>query len=183
MEPMYPVGPSSGPTASRTSQRTIVQKKGKQAKQRGLKESLLGTADRPTHINSPVAGQRFFMAKPVYGFRPECAWPGVMFQVFLQGTYVATWQKQKQLEFWIVFDNQRRKAAFFEVDSDVSLPDIGTKRYILQCLVPEVVWREGNSCPVNLTVHGDGGKMIASGLLIGQFQWKPNGIPQPLCAN
>jgi hypothetical protein len=172
-----------GPSVGTTTPRTIAPKNRKQGKHGGPKESLLGAADRPTHINSPVADQRFLMAKPIYGFRPESAWPGVMFQVFLQGPYVATWQKQKLLEFWIVFGSQRRKAAFFERDSDVNLPDIGTKRYILQCLVPEAVSGNGNSCPVNLTVHGDGGKMIASGLLIGQFQYRPCGNPQPLCAN
>lgn len=172
--------PPPGPSIGTTTPQIIAPKNRKQVKHVGPKESLLGTADRPTHINSPVADRRFLMAKPIYGFRPESAWGGVMFQVFLQGHHVAIWQKQKLLEFWIVFGNQRRKAAFFESDSDVDLPDIGTKRYILQCLVPEAVCSNGSSCPVNLTVHGDGGKMVASGLLIGPFQYRPCGIPQPL---
>ena len=112
------------------------------------------------------------MSDVVYGFRPESAWPGVLFQVFLKGN--PFWQKQKELAYWLSFGGASVKAVFYEMDSTVSWPDIGTKRYVLQCLVPEAI-KEGPKIPVNLNVHGPGGKTLAQALFLGLFEYKESG--------
>jgi hypothetical protein len=114
------------------------------------------------------------MSDIIYGFRPETGWSGVLFQAFLQGPFVELWKKQKDMEYWISFEGQAAKAVFYDMESSISLPDIGTKRYILQCIVPGID-RQG-PVPVTLGVYGAGGKTVASALLIGFFQCRPNGM-------
>jgi hypothetical protein len=122
--------------------------------------------------------QDFPMCKPVYGFRPEFGWAGVLFQVFLQGPFLSVWQKEKELQYWISFGSQSMKAAYFEFRSEVVLPEIANKRYILQCVVPPKDSRDGDSFPVNLKVIGTGGKTVAQDLFMGIFHYKLNGIGQ-----
>jgi uncharacterized protein YigE (DUF2233 family) len=115
------------------------------------------------------------MTSVVYGFRPESGWPGVLFQVFLQGTFISTWQQQKELCFWIHFKGQGVPATFHELESDISLPEVGNRRYVLQCIVPPCQYHQ-DCCPVTLSVHHIGEKSIADGLFVGNFQYRPNGI-------
>jgi hypothetical protein len=58
------------------------------------------------------------------------------------------------------------------------MPDIGYKRYVLQCVIPDGDSLEGKRCPVTLKIRGPGGKSIAQGLFVGYFQYRPNGIPR-----
>ena len=118
------------------------------------------------------------MANPIYGFRPEYAWPGVLFQVILQGPFVAGWQKQKEVEYWLQFGTVERKAVFFELESDMLCPDIVNKRYILQCLVPDECFKDKSSCYVSFSIRGVGGKSVVSALPVGRLHHKPNGAFQ-----
>jgi hypothetical protein len=144
---------------------------------------MLGLLGRATFMNTLAAlHPQFPMCKPVYGFRPESGWPGVIFQVILQGPFIAVWQKEKELEYWITFGSQSMKAAFFEVAAEVALPDIEYKRYVLQCVVPPKDPQDAESFPVNLKVIVTGGKTVAQDLFIGLFHYIPSGIipPNPL---
>ena len=134
---------------------------------------MLGSPGRPTHMNTPAVAGSHPMSSVAFGFRPESGYPGVLFQIFLQGSTVANWQKQKEVQYWVSFEGDTEPAVFYEIDSNVSLPDIGTKRYVLQCIVPLQNGRD--NCPVTLTVNGFGGKSIVGRLFIGNFQYKPNG--------
>jgi hypothetical protein len=136
---------------------------------------MIGSPDRVTHMNSASPAYPT-MARPIFGFRPESAWPGALFQVFLQGPFVPAWQKQKELEYWIVFNSQDMPATFFEIESHVSMPDIGYKRYVVQCVIPEDTSMEGQRCSVALKIRGPGGRSIAQGLFVGFFEYRPNGI-------
>jgi hypothetical protein len=135
---------------------------------------MLGSEGRPTHMNTPAVAGAHPMSNVVYGFRPESGWAGILFQVFLQGPFVSNWQKQKELDFWISFQGTDVPAVLYEMEANVSLPEMGTKRYILQCVAPEQV--EYGRCSVTLTVRGMGGKTIVGGLFIGKFQYRPNGV-------
>lgn len=121
---------------------------------------------------SAVAGQHP-MTNVVYGFRPESGWSGVLFQVFLQDPFITNWKKESELQFWIAFEGATMPAQFCETSSEVSLPDLGTKRYVLQCVVPEKVGRD--RCPVTLSVQGVGGKGIVQALFMGYFNYVLNG--------
>jgi hypothetical protein len=136
---------------------------------------MLGTPGRQTHMNTRLISGPYPMSNVVYGFRPESGWPGVLFQVFLQGPFIQNWQKQKEVEYWITFEGHEVKAVFYELDSQVPLPDIGTKRYVLQCVVPQTGTDIGR-VPINLSVHGLGGKSVVQSLFMGYFHYKPNGI-------
>jgi hypothetical protein len=140
---------------------------------------------RHTYINSATASNpKFPMTSVVYGFRPESGWPGVLFQVFLQGPFISLWQKQKELEFWVAFGSNSTKAAFFELESEVVLPDIDNKRYVLQCVVPPEAYSHGDGfCSINLKVSGNGGKTIASDLFMGRFKYRQNGMLSGYVAN
>jgi hypothetical protein len=139
------------------------------------KDQMLGTSDRSTHMNTPLISGPYAMTNVAYGFRPEAGWAGVLFQVFLQGPFAESWIKQKDIEFWISFDGLAVKAIFHEMESAVSLPGIGTKRYIVQCVAPDIR-KPVARIPVTLGVLGSGGKTIASALFMGFFQYKQNGI-------
>jgi hypothetical protein len=144
------------------------------------RDQMLGLLGRATFMNTLAASHpQFPMCKPVYGFRPESGWPGVIFQVFMQGPFIAAWQKEKELEYWITFGSQSMKAVFFEVEAEVALPDIEYKRNVLQCVVPPKDPRDGGSFPVNLKVIGTGGKTVAQDLFIGLFRYKTSGIIPP----
>jgi hypothetical protein len=138
------------------------------------KDLMLGTPGRVTHMNTSASTGAYAMSNVVYGFRPESAWPGVLFQVILQGPCIPVWQKQKDVAYWLSFGGISVKPAFYEMESTVSLPDIGTKRYILQCIVPEPT-TNSRKVTVNLSVHGVGGKTIVQSLLLGVFEYKDNG--------
>lgn len=138
------------------------------------KTQMLGSEGRPTHMNTPAVAGTHPMSNVIYGFRPESGWTGVLFQVFLQGPFVSNWQKQKELDFWISFQGLDVPAVLYDMDTNVPLPEMGTKRYILQCVVPERM--DYARCSITLTVRGVGGKTIVGGLLIGKFQYRPNGI-------
>jgi hypothetical protein len=138
------------------------------------KHQMLGTPHRDTHMNTSAIAGTYPMSDVVYGFRPESAWPGVLFQVFLQGPFVQIWQKQKEVSYSLSFEGFSVKAVFYEMESTVSLPVIGTKRYILQCMVPNVATVVGK-IPVNLGVHGAGGKTIVQSLFLGFFEYKYEG--------
>lgn len=138
------------------------------------KNQMLGSEGRLTHMNTPAAAGTHPMANVIYGFRPESGWGGILFQVFLQGPFLSTWQKQKELEFWISFQGKEVPAALHEMDSNVSIPEVGMKRYVLQCFVPHRM--EYERCSVTLAVLGVGGKSLAGGLFIGKFQYRPCGI-------
>ena len=138
------------------------------------KAQMLGSHDRPTRMNTSAIAGKHPMSNVVYGFRPESGWSGVLFQVFLQGPFVANWQKEKELQFWVSFEGQTIASVFHEIDSEVSLAELGTKRYVLQCIVPEQFSRA--RCPVTLSVHGVGGKSIVQGLFMGYFHYRPDGI-------
>ena len=138
------------------------------------KTQMLGSEGRPMHMNTSAVVGSHPMSSVVYGFRPESGWPGVLFQVFLQGSWVANWQKQKELDFWISFQGHDVPAVLYEMESKVKLPEIGTRRYILQCVVPERFDYE--HCSITLSVNGLGGKTIVGGLFIGKFQYRPDGI-------
>jgi hypothetical protein len=138
------------------------------------KTQLLGSEGRPMHMNTSAVVGSHPMSSVVYGFRPESGWAGVLFQIFLQGSWVAIWQKQKELDFWISFQGHDVPAVLYEMESTVMLPEIGTKRYVLQCIIPE---RFGyDQCSITLSVNGLGGKTIVGGLFIGKFQYRPDGI-------
>lgn len=139
------------------------------------RDQMLGAPNRPTHMNTPAASGPFPMSNILYGFRPETGWPGVLFQVFLQGPFVESWKKQKDMQYWISFEGEGAKAMFFEMDSRIALPEIGTKRYILQCVVPDIPTTHGR-VPVTLGVYGTGGKTVVPALFIGYFQCRPNGM-------
>ena len=137
------------------------------------KQQMLGSHDRATYMNTSAIAGPHPMTNVVYGFRPESGWCGVLFQVFLQGPFVTNWQKEKELQFWIGFESQTMQAGLFEMESTVSLPDLGKKRYVLQCLVPNM--GHWDRCPVTLSVQGSGGKSIIQGLFMGYFQYVPRG--------
>ena len=134
---------------------------------------MLGSEGRATHMNTSAIAGAHPMSNIVYGFRPECGWAGVLFQVFLQGPFIVNWQKQKEMDFWISFQGHHVPAVLYEMESTVALPEIGKKRYILQCITPEKY--EDKRCSITLSVHGLGGKTIVGGLFIGVYQYIPNG--------
>jgi hypothetical protein len=136
---------------------------------------MLGTPNRPTHMNTLAIAGPSPMSNVVYGFRPEGGWAGVLFQAVLQGSFAESWAKQKDIEFWISFEGLSVKAVFHKLDSSVSLPGIGTKRYIVQCVAPDIK-RISGSVPVTMGVLGSGGKKVATCLFMGCFQYKQNGI-------
>src|SRR5271155_3019399 len=142
---------------------------------------MLGSCGRPTHMNTPAVAGTHPMSSVAYGFRPESGCGGVLFQIFLQGSLVANWQRQKEMEFWISFEGQSVPAVLHELDSNIPLPEIGTRRYVLQSIVPPQPGRD--RCPLTLTVNGLGGKSVVGGLFIGNFQYKPDGSHLVLCTN
>jgi hypothetical protein len=113
------------------------------------------------------------MSNIAYGFRPESGWPGVLFQVFLQGFTVESWRRQKDLEWWLVFNNYAVPCSFHELPSHIPLPDIGLKRYVVQCIVPEIGIR--SPCSVTLNINAAGGKSLGQGLFLGIFTFTENG--------
>ncbi len=135
---------------------------------------MLGTPGRATHMNTSAVHGTYPMSDAVYGFRPESGWPGVLFQVVLQGSLIPCWQKQTDVTYWLSFQGESVKPVFYEIDSTVAMPNIEGKRYILQCIVPQVQMEIGK-VPVTLGVQGAGGKTIAQGLFLGLFEYKPNG--------
>lgn len=139
------------------------------------KDQMLGPLNRPTYMNHLAAPGERAMSDVIFGFRPESGWSGVLFQVFLQGPFVEAWKKQEDMDYWLSFGGISMKAVFYEMESSRSVPDIGTKRYILQCIVPLIDNIQG-PVPVTLRVFGEGGKAVASGLFIGFFHRRPNGI-------
>lgn len=138
------------------------------------KTQMLGSEGRPMHMNTSAVVGYHPMSSVVYGFRPESGWTGVLFQVFLQGIWVANWQKQKELDFRISFQGQDVPAVLYEMESTVTLPEIGTKRYVLQCIAPERF--DNERCSITMSVNGLGGKTIVGGLFIGNFQYRPDGM-------
>jgi len=147
-----------------------------------MRNPMLGSPGRPTHMNTPAISGSHPMSSVAYGFRPESGCPGVLFQIFLQGSLVANWQRQKEpMEFWISFEGHGVPAVLHETDSSVLLPDIGTKRYVLQTIVPPQSGRD-RRCPITLTVNGPGGRSIVGGLFIGNFQYRPDGIFTAQCS-
>lgn len=138
-----------------------------------MRNPMLGSPGRPTHMNTPAVVGSHPMSSVAYGFRPESGYVGVLFQIFLQGSLVANWQRQKEMEFWISFEGHNVPAVLHEVDSNVSLPEIGTKRCVLQSIVPPQPGH--NRCPITLTVNGLGGRSIVGGLFIGNFHYRPDG--------
>ena len=88
---------------------------------------------------------------------------------------IERWLKEKDLEWWVVFNGQSIPCTFHELSSHVSLPEIGGKRYVLQCMVPETKVTARHSCPVTLNVYGMGGKSLAQGLYMGNFTYRENG--------
>jgi hypothetical protein len=135
---------------------------------------MLGTPGRSTHMNTPAIAGGCPMSSVIYGFRPESGWGGVMFQIVLQGPFIEAWKERKDMEYWICFDGNDVKAVLFDLVSTTSLPDLGTKRYVLQCLVPNIGIEAGR-VPVTLRVNGAGGKTVNSGLCVGMFDYKPSG--------
>jgi hypothetical protein len=113
------------------------------------------------------------MSNIAYGFRPESGWSGVLFQVILQGPIVEQWRKQKEIEGWIFFNGQGTPCALHEMISEVAMPDIGFKRLVLQCIVPDIKVT-GSQCPVTLNAYGAGNKSLVQGLYLGTFTFRPN---------
>ena len=123
------------------------------------KNQMLGSEGRSMHMNTSAVTGTHPMSNVIYGFRPESGWAGVLFQVFLHGPFVSNWQKQKELDFWILFQGIDVPAVLFEMESEVDLPGMGRKRYILQCIVPELLDIE-DRCSVTLTARGLGGRRL-----------------------
>jgi hypothetical protein len=143
---------------------------------------MLGVPGRPTHMNTRQVEGIHPMSSIVYGFRPEFGCPGVLFQIFLKGALVANWgQRSKEMEFWISFEGQTVPAVIHELDSTHSLPEIETKRYVLQTIVPPPQGRDPS--PVTLSVNGTGGRNVIGGLFIGNFHYKVDGIHFTFSAN
>lgn len=142
---------------------------------------MLGTPGRNTHMNTPLIAGPYPMSNAIYGFRPESGWSGVLFQVFLQSPVVQSWQKNREVEYWIAFEGNSMRAVFYELDSQMSLTDIGIKRYVLQCIIPPTN-KDIGKVPVTLTVRGPGGKNLAHGLFMGFFHFKPNGTSSSFSA-
>lgn len=140
----------------------------------GSKNQMLESDRHSTHMNASAIAGLHPMSNIVYGFRPEFGWAGVLFQVFLQGPFIANWQKQKELEFWIAFEGHSVPSVLYQTESEISLPEMGKNRYVLQCIIPEQYGRD--QCPITLSVYGLGGKTIVSGLFLGMFQYVLNGI-------
>jgi len=138
------------------------------------KDALLGTPGRATNMNTPAVQGIQPMSDIVYGFRPEAGWPGILFQVFLQGHPIEQWRKQQDLTWLVLFNGQSTPCAFHELNSNVTLPYIGHKRYVLQCIVPDI-GLNGAQCPVTMNVYGAGGKSLAQGLYLGTFTFKHDG--------
>ena len=122
------------------------------------------------------------MTDLVYGFRPEAGWPGILFQVILRGAFLGDGLKYTQLAFWISFGGNEVPAIRHEMESQYTLPDLGRKRCVLQCLVPEGQYYE-NIIAVSMTAYGVGGKTVIKDVFIGFFQLVPNGSILPLNEN
>lgn len=165
-------GPRFQDAATPRSMHTPVQRLGTS------KDMMLGTPGRQTHMNTPLVSGPYPMSNVIYGYRPESGWPGVLFQVFMQGPFIQNWQRLKEVEYWITFEGQEVKAVFYELDSQIPLPDIGTKRFVLQCIIPHANTEMGR-VPVTLSVQGLGGKSVVQSLFMGYFHYKPNGIILP----
>jgi hypothetical protein len=132
---------------------------------------VLRTVDPSNYANTSTIADPDLMSNNVaFGLRPECAWPGTLFQVFLQGSFAADWYQRKDLEYWIAFEGHNVKAGMHEIESL-----LGTGRHVLQCLVPEINKVVGR-VPVTLTLHDLGGKPLTQPMFLGFFQYKPNGI-------
>lgn len=138
------------------------------------KDRMLGTSDRLTRMNTSAILGNCPMSSVVYGFRPESGWAGVLFQIFLQGEFIESWKTKVNMEYWVCFHGQDVKAALIQQSTAVSVPDIGSTRYILQCIVPDIPQADGR-IPVTLRVEGDGGKVVNPGLCVGMFTYKPDG--------
>jgi hypothetical protein len=110
----------------------------------------------------------------VYGFRPEAGWSGVLFQVILQNDFLQDSLKYTQLAFWISFGGNEVPAIRHEMESHYPLPDLGKKRCILQCIVPEGQYYE-NITAISMTAYGVGGKTVVKDEFIGFLQLIPNG--------
>jgi hypothetical protein len=132
---------------------------------------MLGTPGRLTLMNTPGIAGRCPMSSVIYGFRPESGWAGVLFQIVLQGQFIESWKGQKEMEYWVCFNRDNVKAVLFDLVSPLPLRDLGTKRYVLQCIVPNI-GQEAARIPVTLRVTGSGGKTVNSGLCVGMFEYK-----------
>jgi hypothetical protein len=140
-----------------------------------VKNLMLGTVGRAARMNTSAIVGTYPMSDVVYGFRPEFGWPGVLFQVVLQGPLIPMWSNQTDVEFWLSFGGKGVKPTYHEMGSAVSLPGIGGERHILQCVVPQIDTQLGK-VPVTLGVQGAGGRTIGQGLFLGYFEYKSNGI-------
>ena len=136
----------------------------------------------PHHRNNPTVGGPEPVTDLVYGFRPEAGWPGILFQVILRGAFLGDGLKYTQLAFWISFGGNEVPAIRYEMESQHTLPDLGKKRCVLQCIVPEGQYYD-NITAVSMTAYGVGGKTIINDVFIGFFQLIPNGSIQPLNEN
>jgi hypothetical protein len=112
------------------------------------------------------------MSNIAVGFSPKCAWPGSPFHVFLQGSFAADWHQQKDLEYLIAFEGHNVKAVLDEMESS---SQIGTRQHVLQCIVPQINKAVGR-VSVTLTLCGLNGKPLTQPMLLGFFQYKPNGV-------
>jgi hypothetical protein len=114
------------------------------------------------------------MSNLIYGFRPEAGWPGILFQVILQGTFLQDELRYTQLAFWISFGGNEVPAIRHEMESQYILPDLGKKRCVLQCIVPEGLYYE-NITAVSMTAYGVGAKTVIKDEFIGFFRLTPSG--------
>jgi hypothetical protein len=135
------------------------------------RDRMLGTPGRLIRMNTSAIAGGCPMSSVIYGFRPQSGWAGVLFQIFLQGNFIESWKEQKDMEYWVCFNGNNVKAVFFDLVSPVSLQDIGTKRYVLQCIVPDI-GQDAGRIPVTLRVNGACGKTVNSGLCVGMFEYK-----------
>jgi hypothetical protein len=124
--------------------------------------------DRSNYTNSPGISDPDTMSNVAFGFRPECAWPGSLFEVFLQGSFVTHWHQQKDLEYSIAFEGHNVKAVLHEMES---FSQLGARQHVLQCTVPQI--NKVGRVPITLALHGLGGKPLTQSFL-GFFQCKPN---------
>lgn len=129
---------------------------------------------RQYQMNSPMVRASESVSDLVYGFRPKAGWPGVLFQVILQGAFLDDSLKYAQLAFWISFGGNEVPAIRHETEAHYVLPDLGKKRSVLQCIVPEDQYFN-NITAVSMTVYGVGRKARVKDAFIGFFQLIPNG--------
>jgi hypothetical protein len=134
-------------------------------------DHVLQTADRSSYTNTSGIPDPDAISNIAVDFSPKCAWPGSPFRVFLQGSFAEDWHQQTDLEYGIIFEGHIVKAVLDEIESS----QIGTRQYVLQCVVPQINKAVGH-VSITLALWGLDGKPLIQPMLLGFFQYKPNGV-------